>query len=97
MIGRVLGAGNISRINVGTALGAAGAAKSLSIWHLVTDDLATAVEAANYFDTLSDSMEVGDIILAAVDVDGTPKFKVYGVSAIAAGVVTVIRSIVAAG
>ncbi|MDH3742177.1 MAG: hypothetical protein OER56_11335 [Hyphomicrobiales bacterium] len=97
-MGRVIGNGNISRINAGTPLNDGTASRSLSVWHLVTNDLATAVEAANFFDALAESMEIGDVIHASLDVDGTPKFKTYGVSDIsAAGVVTVIRSVTTAG
>ncbi len=54
-----------------------------------TDDLAATVEAASYFNGISDILRSGDQILASLDMDGTPAIKQYLVSAIAAGAVTV--------
>lgn len=59
-------------------------------WMFVTNDADTVVEAANYFNTAADRLVVGDQIFASIDVDGTPEMKNYIVSAISAGVVTVV-------
>lgn len=89
MSGRTLGNGSIRRINEGVAIGA-GNANVVTIWQFATNDLATAVEAAGFFNSLADSMAVGDIIFASLDLDGTPQLKNYMVTAIsAAKVVTV--------
>ena len=80
-MGRALGNGNIARINAGLPLSNGTDTKSLTLWHLVTNDLATAVQAANFFDPLAKNMEVGDIVMAAVDIDGTPQLKNYIVTA----------------
>ena len=54
-----------------------------------TDDLAATVEAASYFNGISDILRAGDQILASLDMDGAPAIKQYLVSAISAGAVTV--------
>lgn len=97
MSGRVLGNGQIRRINEGVAIGA-GNASVITLWQFATNDLATAVEAAGFFNGLADSMAVGDVILASMDLDGTPVMKTYTVTAIsAAKVVTVALQTVTAG
>lgn len=48
------------------------------IWHYVTNDADTVVEANGYFDTTE--MAKGDIIMASLDLDGTPEVKFYIVS-----------------
>ncbi len=61
------------------------------IWHLATNELQAAVEAANYFDLFGEELQVGDIIMASIDIDGTVVFRNYVVSAISAAfAVTVI-------
>jgi hypothetical protein len=46
-----------------------------SIWHYVTNDADTVVEADGYFDGLG--IYPGDIIHASLDMDGTPEVKIY--------------------
>ena len=61
------------------------------LFHYTTNDNATAVAAANYFDDAIDDVNLtrGDIILAALDMDGTEVLKMYLVSDITSGAVTV--------
>ena len=66
--------------NSGGALGAGGTLTSVkSLWHYATNDADTAVEANGYFD--STGMALGDLVLASLDLDGTPEVKLYVVSA----------------
>jgi len=53
-----------------------------NIYHYATNDVDTVVEADAYFDNalIDDSLNIGDIILASLDVDGTPEVKIYIVS-----------------
>lgn len=44
-----------------------------------TTDLASEVQVAGYFDDLVNQVEVGDLIYAHVDTDGTPAFMLYPV------------------
>ena len=48
------------------------------LWHYVTDDADTVVEADGYFDNTE--MGIGDILIASLDLDGTPEVKMYVVS-----------------
>lgn len=65
--------------NSGGALGAGGTLTSVkSLWHYATNDADTVVEADGYFD--STGMALGDIVIASLDLDGTPEVKVYVVS-----------------
>ncbi len=63
-------------------------ANGFTLWHFTSIDTASAVEAANYFDDASALLRVGDLVLLNVDTDGTPETRIYGVSDITAGVVT---------
>ncbi len=55
----------------------------------ITDDTDAVVEGANYFDELATVLAVGDIIFANMDRDGTPSYRIYKVTAITAGAVTI--------
>lgn len=48
------------------------------IWHYVTNDADTVIEANAYFDNTE--MGLGDILIASLDLDGTPEVKMYVVS-----------------
>lgn len=86
---RAIGNGYLRRMNEGTPL-TTGAGGVLSTWHLVSNDAAAAVEASNYLDDAADALNVGDIIFAALDIDGSPVLKNYIVTAISgAGAVTI--------
>ena len=55
-----------------------GASSVKSLYHYVTNDADTVVEADGYFD--STGLKKGDIVIASLDLDGTPEVKVYVVS-----------------
>ncbi len=54
-------------------------ANNFTLWHYVTDD--DAVTGAGYFDKAADMVQVGDLIIANVDTDGTPVTTFYVVTA----------------
>lgn len=62
----------------------------------VTNDDATAVETAGHFNDLADKLQKGSMIFASLDLDGTPASRIYMVTAIAGGVVTVARLVATA-
>jgi hypothetical protein len=63
-----------------------------SIYSYVTNDDAETVEADGYFDGIAnDPLVAGDIILAALDIDGSPTARTYVVS-VGGGDVTVVPS-----
>jgi hypothetical protein len=64
-------------------------ANGFTLWHYVTSDAATVVDATGYFNAACDMLRVGDIIIANVDTAGTPKAGLFLVSASANGVVDV--------
>lgn len=45
------------------------------VWHYVTNDTDTQVETDGYFD--STNLRKGDVVLATIDLDGTPEGKTY--------------------
>lgn len=57
------------------------------IWHYTTTDAATVVDGAGYFNDTSNEMNVGDVIFANVDTDGTPAFGIFVVNANSGGTV----------
>lgn len=62
-------------------------ANNFTLWHYTTAD--DAVTGGGYFNNAADMMNVGDLIIANVDTDGTPATVFYIVTAISSGVVTV--------
>lgn len=73
-------AAGLKMLNPGGAIGA-GVGSSKNIYHYATDDVDTVVETDGYFDDIDgDPLIVGDLILASLDVDGTPEVKIYIVS-----------------
>lgn len=65
-------------ISAGGAIGT-GSGSRKKIYHYATNDADTAVEAGGYFDNTD--MNLGDLVIASLDVDGTPEVKHYIVSA----------------
>lgn len=51
------------------------------IWRYTTTDTAAVVDSAGYFNTVADMVNVGDIVKANVDTDGTPGYGEFYVSA----------------
>jgi hypothetical protein len=64
------------------------------VFQYVTDDNLAAVETAGYFTT--ELLKKGDVILASLDMDGTPKLVIYLVSAVSSGVATITQNTVTA-
>lgn len=48
-------------------------ANGFTLWHYVSTDAATVVDATGYFNAACDMLRVGDIIIANVDTAGTPQ------------------------
>jgi len=46
-------------------------ANGFTLWHYTTQDAATVVDTAGYFNDAADMLRVGDMILANTDTDGT--------------------------
>lgn len=70
-------ASGLKKIMDGGALGT-GPGNVASIYHYITNDADTVVEANAYFDTTD--MKKGDLVFASIDIDGTPEMKGYIVS-----------------
>ena len=64
------------------------------VFQYVTDDNLAAVETAGYFTT--ELLKKGDVILASLDMDGTPKLVIYLVSAASSGVATIKQNTITA-
>lgn len=80
-------------VSTGGAIGT-GATSSKGIYHYATNDADTVVETDGYFDDIDgDPLGVGDLILASLDVDGTPEVKVYIVS-VGGGDVTIVPMLI---
>ena len=78
------------RIAAGGAIGiGANSVKSTYSYH--TNDDAAAVETSGYFNGAAALFSKGDIILAALDIDGTPALRSYVVSANDGATVTITR------
>jgi len=58
-----------------------------STWVYATIDLAADIDSAGYFNDASSRLNVGDVINANVDTDGTPAFGYVVVNSNASGVV----------
>ena len=89
--------GYIRRINEGTVQNGSTYATSIGMWQLVTTETAALVEAANYFNAWVNDLPVGSIIFASMALGGTPKFKIYMVTANTGTVVTVSLQTTIAG
>jgi hypothetical protein len=84
----------ICRMSIGGAVGT-GPTSVKSIYHYGTNDTAAQVETAGYFSTWVSQLVVGDIIFASLDLDGTPAFKSYMVTANSGTAVTIAAQTVA--
>ena len=76
-------AAGLTKFAHGGALGT-GEGSLRSLWHYVTNDADTVVEANAYFDGAGPNP--GDIIIAALDLDGTDEVKMYVTTGTAADV-----------
>ncbi|MCI5045616.1 MAG: hypothetical protein MRY72_13045 [Aquisalinus sp.] len=79
------------------ALGGAAENKVSNIFHYKTIDTAAQVEADGYFDAAADVFNEGkgDIIIASMDVDGTMKVKIYGVTRTSGDIALTLSSVTA--
>ncbi len=64
-------------------------ANGFTLWHYTTPDTAAAVDTAGYFNSASEMLRVGDMILANVETEGTMKAGIFLVNANSAGAVDV--------
>lgn len=60
-------------------------ANGFTLWHYTTADLATDVDTAGYFNSATDMVRVGDMVMANVDTDGVPASGIYLINANAGG------------
>jgi hypothetical protein len=85
-----VGNGVLRRLIEGAPLGTGPDNVKGSVWAFVTNDTAAAIEANDFFNAAAGAhLRKGDIILAALDQDGTPESRMYSVTANAAGDVTI--------
>ncbi len=68
-------------------------ANGFTLWHYTTTDNNTVVTTAAYFNTASDMLRKGDLIIANVDTGGTQANKQYFVSNVTNGVVTITTAL----
>ncbi|MCE7026424.1 hypothetical protein [Jiella avicenniae] len=92
---REIGGGHIRRQGAGVSYGSGTNIIQPSNWELATSADAATVEAAGYFNALAYDMKKGDIITARIDMEGTPKLKMYIVTARTSTTVTVAKQTVA--
>lgn len=57
----------------------------------VTNDTAAQVETSDYFLSLYERLKVGDLLLASIDMDGTPTVQLYVFNAVSSSSVTISR------
>lgn len=79
--------GYIRRIDDGSPIQLGGA--PITKWFLATKETAAQVEAVGYLNAHAVALTQGSVIEAAMDVDGTPKFKNFIVTANDGTVVTI--------
>ncbi|MCP5364898.1 MAG: hypothetical protein H6905_06700 [Hyphomicrobiales bacterium] len=64
-------------------------ANGFTLWHYATNDNSNQTDAAQYFNSASDMLRVGDMILANVNQSGTPGAGVLVVTSNSGGAVDV--------
>lgn len=62
-------------------------ANNFTLWHYKTTE--SSVTGNNYFNSASDMMNIGDLIIVNLDTDGSPSTKFYIVTGNASGVVAI--------
>lgn len=72
-----------------TKLGLLNETNGFRLWHYSTPDTAATVDTAGYFNAAASVLQVGDVIIAQVDTDGTRATGLMAVVSNAAGVVDV--------
>lgn len=64
-------------------------ANGFTLWHYTTIDTAADVDTAGYFNSASDMLRVGDMVMANTDTDGSPAAGIFLVNANSSGTVDV--------
>jgi len=64
-------------------------ANGFTLWHYTTPDVAATVDTTGYFNTATDMLRIGDMVLANTSTGGIPSSGIYLVNANALGVVDV--------
>lgn len=62
-------------------------ANGFTLWHYTTADAAASVDSAGYFNAAADMLRAGDIVIANVDTESTPKAGLFFIAQAANGVV----------
>ncbi|MBX2834763.1 MAG: hypothetical protein KTR28_07310 [Micavibrio sp.] len=62
-------------------------ANAFTLWHYTTTD--DAITGTGYFNAAADMVNVGDLVIANVDTDGTPATVFYVVTSVSAGTVAI--------
>lgn len=52
-------------------------ANGFTLWHYITPDIANTVAASGYFNDSAHMIRVGDMVMANVDTDGSPRGGVF--------------------
>jgi hypothetical protein len=86
---RTIGNGTIRRFSHGVSYGTGTSAKQLCDWRMVTNDDAATVQTAGHFNGLADVLQIGELIVATLDADGTCAARIYVVTANTGSAVTV--------
>jgi len=63
------------------------------IWHYKSNDASTVIDGSGYFNNASSEMNVGDMIFAHTDADGTPAYGIFAVNSNTGGVVDVANMV----
>ena len=64
-------------------------ANGFTLWHYKTEDVKTTVSADGYFNDVQNIFNVGDAIIASVNIEGEPVTTIFVVKSITNGVVKV--------
>lgn len=64
-------------------------ANNFTLWHYTTIDNTATITGAGYFNSATDMLRVGDLIVINIDTDGTPSTKFYVVTGNTGGVVAI--------
>lgn len=64
-------------------------ANNFTLWHYTTIDNSATITGAGYFNSATDMLRVGDLIVINIDTDGTPSTKFYVVTGNTGGVVAI--------
>lgn len=68
-------------------------ASGVSLWHYSTTDTLADVNTAGYFNSVSNVLNINDVIIAVTETGGTPVVSHTYVNANASGVVDVVNGV----